>query len=79
MAWLGVWFGLFNTWDGVWSNGVGRNRETDEKHDGNCDEEGFHLTRVKLARDSVGDREARGVKNSSIHIWDGSELELAWS
>ena len=38
MAWLGIWFGISNTF-GVWSNWVGQNRETDEEHDEDCVEE----------------------------------------
>ena len=78
MAWLGIWFGLSNYCDdGVWSNGVGQNRETDEWHDEDCVEEWFELARVKFEKDDEGGREALGVGNFSINIWDGSELKLA--
>ena len=53
--------------------------ETDEKHDEDCVEEGFPLARVKIDRNDEGDREALVKRNFSINIWDGSELELAWS
>ena len=75
MGWLGIWFSLFNTCDGVWSNGVGQNRETDEEHDEYCVEEGFQLARVKYDRDGEGGRGVLVVENCSISIWDGSELE----
>ena len=38
MVWLDISFGISNNC-GLWSNGVGKNRETDEEHD----EEGFQL------------------------------------
>ena len=38
------------------SNGVGKNRKTNEEHDEDCAEEGFQLTRVKF--DVDGGREA---------------------
>ena len=79
LGWLGIWFGFSSTCDSVWSNGVGQNRETDEEHDENGVEEGFLLARVKYDRDGEGGREALGVENCSINIWDGSELQLAWS
>ena len=53
--------------------------ETDEKHDEDCVEEGFPVARVKIDRNDEGDREALVKRNFSINIWDGSELELAWS
>ena len=53
--------------------------ETDEKYDEDCVEEGFPLARVKIDRNDEGDREALVKRNFSINIWDGSELELAWS
>ena len=53
--------------------------ETDEKHDEDCVEEGFPLARVKIDGNDEGDREALVKRNFSINIWDGSELELAWS
>ena len=37
------------------------------------------MVRVKLDRDGEGSREALGMGNHSISVWDGSELELAWS
>ena len=40
---------------------------------------GFQLARVQFDRDGEGNREALGMANCSINIWDGSELELAWS
>ena len=56
---------------------VRQNRETNEEHDEDCVEEEFQLARLKYVRDSEGGREALGVGNCSISIWDGSELELA--
>ena len=41
LAWLGIWFSISNTCGGVWSNRVGKNRETDEEHDEDCVEEKF--------------------------------------
>ena len=61
------------------SNGVGLNRETDEKHDEGCVKEGFQLARVKLDGNGKGGKEALSMRNGSINIWEGSELELAWS
>ena len=40
----------------TWKNGVGQNRETNEKHDEDCAEERFQLARVKLERDGEGDQ-----------------------
>ena len=37
------------------------------------------MSRVKLDKDGEGRREALGMGNHSINIWDGSELELACS
>ena len=79
MAWLGIWFSVSNNCDSVWLNGVGQNRESDEEHDEDCIKEGFQLARVKYDRDSEGGREALGLRNCSVNIWDGSELELTWS
>ena len=36
MAWLAIWFGISNTCGGVWLNGTGQNRETNEEHDEDC-------------------------------------------
>ena len=63
----------------MWSNGVGKNRETDEEHDEDCIQEGFQLAGVKFDRDGETGREALGMANCSINIWDGSELKWAWS
>ena len=79
MAWLAIWFGISNTCDGVWLNAVGQNRETNEEHDKDCVKEEFQLARVIHDKDGEGGREALGIGNHSINIWDGSELELAWS
>ena len=68
MTWLDIWFGLSNTCDGVWSNGVGKNRETDAEHDEDCTKEGFQLARVKFDRDGEAGREAVDVRNCSINI-----------
>ena len=37
------------------------------------------MARVKFCRDCEGGRKALVMGNCSINIWDGSELELAWS
>ena len=63
----------------MWSNGVGQNKETDEKHNENYVEEGFQLAGIIFDRDDEGIREVLGVGNCIINIWDGSELRLAWS
>ena len=57
MAWLDIWPGLSNTCDDVWSNGVGQNSKTNEKHDEDCVKEVFHLAMAKLDRDGEGGRE----------------------
>ena len=59
----------------MWLNQVGQNRETTEEHNEDCVEEGFNLARVKFDRDGEGDREALGMGNCSINVWDGSKLE----
>ena len=68
MAWLGIWFVISNTCDGMRSNGVGLNRETDEKHDEGCVKEGFQLARVKLDGNGKGGKEALSMRNGSINI-----------
>ena len=55
---------------------VGQNRETDEEQDEDCDEGKFWFAMVKYVRDGEGGSQTLGVGNC---IWDGSELELAWS
>ena len=70
-----VWYIQYLRWRVV----LGQNRETDEEHDEDCIEEGFQLARVKLDENGEGGRQAVGMGNHSINIWDGSELELAWS
>ena len=52
----------------MWSNGKGKNTETDEECDKYCVEEVFQLARVKLDRDSEGGSEAPDVGNCSINI-----------
>ena len=37
------------------------------------------MARVKFDRDGEGGREALGMGNCCVNVWDGSELELAWS
>ena len=54
---------------------VGQNRETNEELDEDCIEEWIQFDRVKVNRDGEGGREALGIGNCSINIWDGSELE----
>ena len=74
-----MWFGICNTCVGVWSNGVEQNKEPDEEHNEDWAVEGFQLARVTFDRDNEGDRETLDKGNCSINIWDGSELQLAWS
>ena len=50
-----------------------KNRKTND----DCLKEGFQLTRVKFDRDDDRDREALSMRNCSINILGGSELELA--
>ena len=57
MAWLDIWPGLSNTCDDVWSNGVGQNSKTNEKHDEDCVKMVFHLAMVKFDRVGEGGRE----------------------
>ena len=57
-------------------NWVEQNRETNEEHDEDCVEEGFQMPRVKLDKGFEGVREALGMGNRSINIWDGAELGL---
>ena len=68
MAWYAIWFGISNTCGGVWLNGVGQNRETDEEHDEVCVEEKFQLDRVKLDENVEEGREAPCTGNHSINI-----------
>ena len=52
----------------MWSNGVWKNRESDEEQDRDCDKEEFQVTRGKFDRDRGGSREAVGIKYCSINI-----------
>ena len=79
MTWIGIWFGIFNTCGDVWLNGVGQNKETNEEYDEDWVKERFQLARVKFGKDGEEGRKTVGMKNCRINIWDGSELELAWS
>ena len=72
MAWIRIWFGISNTCGGAWSNDVGQNRETDEQHDEDCVEEDCVK---KIDKNGEVGREALGMGNCSINIWNGSELE----
>ena len=54
--WITIYFCISHICGGVRSNGVGKNRKTNEEHDEDCAEEGFQLTRVKF--DVDGGREA---------------------
>ena len=56
-----------------------QNREIDEELDEDYVEERSPLDRIKTNRDVEGGREALGMGICNINIWDGSELELAWS
>ena len=51
----------------MWSHGLGKNGETDEKHE-DCVEQGFQLARVKLDGNGEGDRKAPGLGNSNINV-----------
>ena len=68
MAWLGIWFGIFNTCGRLWSNGVGQKKETDEEHDEDCVEEKFQLDSVKFDRDGERGKEALGMRKRSVNI-----------
>ena len=57
-------------------HGVGQNRETDEEHDEDCVQRWFKLASVKFDRDGDGGREAFGMRNCSIDIFNGLELGL---
>ena len=48
MAWHDIWFGISNACGGLWSNGIGKNFETDEEHDEVCVGEGFSWLRHNL-------------------------------
>ena len=61
----------------MWSNVVGKNRETNEEHDKDCIEEGLQLARGMFDRDGKGGRKALGMEYYSINILDGSKLKLA--
>ena len=67
---LGIWFGISNTFVGVWSNGVGQNKETHKEHDEDCVEEGFQLDSIKFDRDCEEVREglSRGIVVSIFEI-----------
>ena len=52
----------------MWSNGVGKNRESDEEHDEDSVDKGFQLARAEFDRDSEGGREAVGMRYRSINI-----------
>ena len=68
MARLAIWFGTYNTCGNVWLNGVGLNKETDEKHDEDCVEEKFQSARIKCDRDGEGVREPLGTPNQGVNI-----------
>ena len=76
MAWLGTWFGTSNTC-GVWLNGVGKNRETNQKHNEDCLKEGFRLPRKNFDRDDKGGRETLAMGYCSSNTWNGIEIKLA--
>ena len=46
----------------MWSNGVEKNREVDEEHDGDYVEKEFELARGKFDRDGDEGREAVGME-----------------
>ena len=68
MTWLGVWFSFSNNCDSVWSDGVGKNMETDKEHDEDCIEKGFQLARIKYDMDSEGGRESPDMGNCGDNI-----------
>ena len=55
---MSLWFGISNICGGMWSNGLGQNRENNEEHDEDCVEEGFRLASAKLGRNDKGGRKA---------------------
>ena len=55
-----MWFDISNTCGGMWSNLVGKNRETYEENDEDRVEEWFQLTMVKLVRNGEGGRKTLG-------------------
>ena len=57
LAWFSICFGIPNNYC-VRSNGIGRNRKTDEEHDEDCVEEGFQLPNGKSDKDCERRREA---------------------
>ena len=60
-------------------NGVGENREANEKHDEYCFQERFQLASKKFNRDGKGGGEALGMVYCSSNIWNVLELKLDWS
>ena len=54
----------------MWSNGVGQNSNTDEKHHQDCVREVYQLAMVNwlFDRDGEGGREALSVGNRSINV-----------
>ena len=54
---------------GVWSNGVGQNKENNEEYAANWVEEGFQLAKVKFDRDGKGGREALGMGISTFEMY----------
>ena len=79
MAWIGICSGIFNTCGSLRLNRIGKNKESNEEYDKDLVEEEFQLATVKFGRNGERSREALGVGNCSINIWNGSELELAGS
>ena len=79
MDWAGIRLVISNTCGGVWQNGVGQNTEINEEHEKDCVEERIQLDSLKVDRDAKRGREALGMGNCSINIWDESELEVVLS
>ena len=52
----------------MWSNGLGKYRETNEEHDKDCVEEEFQLARAKLDRNGEARRKALGMGNCSTNM-----------
>ena len=52
----------------MWSDGVGKNMETNKEHGEDCIEEGFQLARIKYDMDSEGGRESPDMGNCGDNI-----------
>ena len=68
MAWLGIWFGIYNICGGVWSNGVGQNRETMKNMIRIVMKRGLTWLGLNFGRDGEGGRIALYMGKCSINI-----------